>query len=78
MGIPVNMKSFKIESKVGDSLNVRIERIGKGSKLDTLYRITRGEDRRLAPPDSVVLFKEELEQLSAFLKEEFLAKEFPE
>jgi hypothetical protein len=78
MGIPVNMKSFKIESKVGDSLNIRIERIGKGSKLDTLYRITRGEDRRLAPPDSVVLFKEELEQISEFLKEEVLTKEFPE
>lgn len=78
MGIPVKLKTFKIESKVGDSLNVRIERIGKGSKLDTLYRITRGEDRRLAPPDSVVLFKEELEQVSAFLKDEFLTKEFPE
>lgn len=78
MGIPVKMKTYRIESKVGDSLNVRIERVGKGSKLDTLYRIIRGEDRRLVDPDSVVLFKEELEQISEFLKEEFLTKEFPE
>ena len=78
MGIPVKMKTYKIESKVGDSLNVRIERVGKGSKLDTLYRIIRGEDRRSLNPDKVVLFRDELKKISEFLKEEFLKKEFPE
>lgn len=52
--------------------------VGRGSKLDVLYRIIRGEDRRLMSPDSVMLSKEELEQITEFLKEDFLNKEFPE
>jgi len=78
MGIPVEMKTYTIESKIGDSLKVRIEKIGKGGKTDILYRIIRGEDRRNLDPDKVVLFKEELEKIGEFLKEEFLKKEFPE
>ena len=78
MGIPVRMKTYTIKTKIGDSLNVRVEMVGKGSKLEVLYRIIRGEDRRLMSPDSVVLSKEELEQVTAFLKEDFLKKEFPE
>lgn len=78
MGIPVRMKTYTIKSKIGDSLKVRVEMVGRGSKLEVLYRIIRGEDRRLMSPDSVVLSKEELEQLTEFLKEDFLTKEFPE
>jgi len=78
MGIPVEMKTYTIESKVGDSLKVRIEKIGRGGKTDILYRIIRGEDRRSLSPDKVVLFKEELQKISEFLNEEFLKKEFPE
>lgn len=78
MGIPVEMKTYTIESKIGDSLKVRIEKIGKGGKTDILYRIIRGEDRRNLDPDKVVLFKEELEKIGEFLKEEFLKTEFPE
>ena len=72
------MKTYTIKTKIGDSLNVRVEMVGKGSKLEVLYRIIRGEDRRLMSPDSVVLSKEELEQVTEFLKEDFLKKEFPE
>ncbi len=78
MGIPVRMKTYNIKSKIGDSLKVRVEMVGRGSKLEILYRIIRGEDRRLTSPDSVVLSKEELEQITEFLKEDFLMKEFPE
>lgn len=78
MGIPVRMKTYTIKSKIGDSLKVRVEMVGRGSKLEILYRIIRGEDRRLMSPDSVVLSKEELEQITEFLKEDFLMKEFPE
>jgi len=78
MGIPVRMKTYTIKSKIGDSLKVRVEMVGRGSKLEILYRIIRGDDRRLVNPDSVVLSKEELEQITEFLKEDFLKKEFPE
>lgn len=78
MGIPVRMKTYTIKSKIGDSLKVRVEMVGRGSKLEILYRIIRGEDRRLMSPDSVMLSKEELEQITEFLKEDFLKKEFPE
>jgi hypothetical protein len=78
MAVPVKMKTYKIRSKIGDSLEVRIEKIGGGEKADLLYRIIRGEDRRIAAPDKVVLFREELEKLSKFLDEEFLKTEFPE
>ena len=78
MGIPVRMKTYTIKSKIGDSLKVRVEMVGRGSKLEILYRIIRGEDRRLASSDSVMLSKEELEQITEFLKEDFLKKEFPE
>ncbi len=78
MGIPTRKKTFEIKSKTGDSLEVRIEKIGAGEKTDILYRITRGRDRRIAAPDKVVLFREELKELSRFLEEEFLNQEFPE
>ena len=78
MGIPLNTKTFKIKSKIGDSLEVRIEKIGIGEQSEILYRIIRGKDRRIAAPDKVVLFKGELEKLYEFLKDEFLRKEFPE
>lgn len=78
MGIPVKMKTYKIKSKIGDSLEVRIEQIGGGENVDILYRIIRGNDRQIAESDRLVLFKEELEQLSEFLKEDFLNKEFLE
>lgn len=78
MGIPVRMKTYTIKTKIGDSLKVKVEMVGRGSKLEILYRIIRGEDRRLMSPDSVVLSKEELEQITEFLKEDFLNKEFPE
>lgn len=78
MGIPVRMKTYTIKTKIGDSLKVKVELVGRGSKLEILYRIIRGEDRRLMSPDSVVLSKEELEQITEFLKEDFLNKEFPE
>ena len=74
MGIPVRMKTYTIKSKIGDSLKVRVEMVGRGSKLEILYRVIRGEDRRLMSPDSVVLSKEELEQITEFLKEDFLKK----
>jgi hypothetical protein len=78
MGIPVYTKTFKIKSKIGDSLEVRIEKMGVGEQAEILYRIIRGKDRRIAAPDKVVLFKGELEKLSEFLKEAFLRREFPE
>lgn len=78
MGIPVKMKTYKIKSKIGDSLEVRIEQIGGGENVDILYRIIRGSDRQIVESDRLVLFKEELEQLSEFLKEDFLNKEFSE
>jgi hypothetical protein len=78
MGIPLNTKTFKIKSKIGDSLEVRIEKMGIGEQAEILYRIIRGKDRRIATPDKVVLFKGELEKLNEFLKDEFLRKEFPE
>jgi len=78
MGIPVEIKTYTIQSKIGDSLTVRIEKVGKGGKTDFLYRIIRGEDRRNLESDKVVLFKEELEKIGEFLKEDFLKQEFPE
>jgi len=78
MGIPMRSKTFEIKSKIGDALEVEIEKEGTGEKADILYRINRGKDRRVAAPDEVVLFREELEELSRFLKEEFLNQEFPE
>jgi len=78
MGIPVEIKTYTIQSKIGDSLKVKIEKVGKGGKTDILYRIIRGEDRRNLDSDKVVLFKEELEKIGEFLKEDFLKKEFPE
>ncbi len=78
MGMPIRSKTFEIKSKIGDALEVKIEKIGTGEKADILYRINRGKDRRAAAPDEIVLFREELEELSRFLKEEFLNQEFPE
>ncbi len=78
MGMPIRKKTYEIKSKIGDSLEVRIEKVGNGEKADILYRITRGKDRRVVAPDRVVLFREELEELSQFLKKEFLSREFPE
>lgn len=78
MGYPLHMKEYKIQSKIGDSLKVRIEKVGAGEGADILYRIIRGEDRRSMDPDKVVLYKEELEKLIEFLKGDFLKKEFPE
>jgi hypothetical protein len=78
MGMPIKTKTFKIKSKIGDILEVKIEKVGTGEKADILYRINRGKDRRVIAPDEVVLFREELEELSRFLKEEFLNQEFPE
>ena len=78
MGVPIRNKAFEIKSKIGDALEVRIEKVGTGEKADILYRISRGKDRRVAAPDEVVLFREELEELSRFLKEEVLNREFPE
>ncbi len=77
-GIPIEKKTYLIKSKIGDKLEVQIEKLGTGEKADILYRITRGKDRRIANPDSVMLFKEELKELSEFTKEKFLSKEFPE
>lgn len=78
MAVPIKMKTHKVKSKIGDNLEVRIEKIGGGEKADILYRIIRGKDRPIAAPDEIVLFREELEKLSEFLKEGFLEKEFPE
>jgi|YelNatPaOPRAMG01_1025707.scaffolds.fasta_scaffold68317_2 hypothetical protein len=78
MGLPLRIKEYTIKSKIGDSLKIRIEKVGSGEKADILYRIIRGEDRKSLPPDKVVLYKEELEQLINFIKEDFLKKEFPE
>ena len=78
MGMPIRKKTYELKSKIGDSLEVRIEKVGAGEKTAILYRIIRGKDRRVAAPDKVVLFKEELEELAGFLKEEFLNREFPE
>ncbi len=81
MGIPLYMKEFEIKSRVGDSLKVRVEKLGAGwdrEKIHLIFRIIRGSDRRLHPPDSVALYVEELEQIVNCLNEEFLKKEFPE
>ncbi|MGQ9469826.1 MAG: hypothetical protein ACUVTD_08445 [Nitrososphaerales archaeon] len=81
MGLPLQMKEYEIRSKIGDSLKVRIEKIGAGwdpERIHIVYRIIRGEDRRNMDPDKVALYKEELEQLIEYLKEESLKKEFPE
>lgn len=78
MGFSLQMKEYKIRSKIGDSLKVRIEKVGGGPEADILYRIIRGEDRRNMEPDKVVLYKEELEKLIEYLKEDFLKQEFPE
>lgn len=78
MGLPVAMKEYPLKSKPGDSLKVRIEKIGEGEKTVFVYRIIRGEDRLSFPPDKVALFKEEVEQLIELVKEDFLKKEFPE
>lgn len=78
MGLPIRIKEYPLKSKVGDSLKVRVEKIGAGATADILYRIIRGEDRKSLPPDKVVLYKEELEQLLNLIKEEFLKSEFPE
>lgn len=78
MGIPLRMKEYALRSRIGDSLKVRIEKVGSGEKAHILYRIIRGEDRKSLPPDKVVLYKEELEQLVKLLSEEFLKAEFPE
>jgi len=78
MGMPMRSKAFEVKSKIGDALEVTIEKVGTGEKADILYRISRGKDRRVASPDEVVLFREELEELSRFRKEEFLNREFPE
>ena len=76
--MPIKKKTYDIKSRIGDSLEVSVEKVGTGEKADILYRITRGKDRRVAPPDTVVLFREELEELSGFLKRDFLNREFSE
>ncbi|MCP8304400.1 MAG: hypothetical protein H3Z50_02890 [archaeon] len=78
MGVAFQMKTYTIQSKIGDSLKVRIEKVGAGEGADIIYRIIRGEDRRNLDPDKVMLYKEELEQLIEFLKDDFLKKEFPD
>jgi hypothetical protein len=78
MGIALYTKTFKIKSKIGDGLEVRIEKLGLGEQAEILYRIIRGEDRQIAASDKVVLFKSELEKISEFLEEAFLRREFPE
>ncbi len=78
MGIPIKKKKYDIKSRIGDSLEVSVEKVGTGEKADILYRITRGKDRRATSSDTVVLFKEELEDLVGFLKRDFLNSEFPE
>jgi hypothetical protein len=78
MGMPIKKKTYDIKSRIGDSLEVSVEKVGTGEKVDILYRITRGKDRRVAASDTVVLFREELEELSGFLKRDFLNREFPE
>jgi hypothetical protein len=78
MGIPIHTKTFKIKSKIGDSLEVRIEKLGLGEQAEILYRIIRGKDRRIAKSDKIVLFKGEIEKISEFLEEAFLRREFPE
>ncbi len=78
MGISLQMKEYQIQSKIGDSLKVRIEKVGGGEGADIIYRIIRGEDRRNLDADKVVLYKEELEKIIEFLKEDFLKKEFPD
>ncbi len=75
------MKEFEIKSRIGDSLKVRVEKVGAGwdrEKIHLIFRIIRGSDRRLHPPDSVALYVDELEQIVNCLNEEFLKKEFPE
>jgi hypothetical protein len=75
------MKEFEIKSRIGDSLKVRVEKVGAGwdrEKIHLIFRIIRGSDRRLYPPDSVALYVDELEQIVNCLNEEFLKKEFPE
>ncbi len=78
MGMPIKKKTYDIKSKIGDSLEVTVEKVGTGEKAGILYRITRGKDRRVASSDTVTLFKEELEELIGFLKTDFLNREFPE
>ncbi|UCC33914.1 MAG: hypothetical protein JSW53_02620 [Candidatus Bathyarchaeota archaeon] len=78
MGMPIKKKTYELKSRLGDGLEVRIEKVDTGEKADILYRITRGKHRRVAAPEGVVLFKEELEELAGFLEEEFLSREFPE
>jgi hypothetical protein len=78
MGLPLRIKEYTLTSKTGESLKVRIEKLGVGEKADIVYRIIRGEDRKSLPPDKVALYKEELEQLVKMLQEDFLKSEFPE
>jgi hypothetical protein len=78
MGLPVKMKTCDVKSKIGDRLTVRIEKIGAGKGANILYRIVRGEDRSLSAPDTIVLFREELTEISTFLQKEFLKRMFPE
>jgi hypothetical protein len=78
MGLPLRIKEYTLTSKTGESLKVRIEKLGAGEKADIVYRIIRGEDRKSLPPDKVALYKEELEQLVKMLQEDFLKAEFPE
>jgi hypothetical protein len=78
MGLPLRIKEYTLTSRTGESLKVRIEKLGAGEKADIVYRIIRGEDRKSLPPDKVALYKEELEQLVKMLQEDFLKAEFPE
>jgi hypothetical protein len=78
MGLPLRIKEYTLTSRTGESLKVRIEKLGVGEKADIVYRIIRGEDRKSLPPDKVALYKEELEQLVKMLQEDFLKAEFPE
>ena len=78
MSLLVKIKTFDIKSKVGDKLKVRIEKIGAGEGADILYRIFRGEDRNLLAPDEIILFREELAEISAYLKKDLLEQVFAE
>ncbi|NWG09938.1 MAG: hypothetical protein HXX80_06530 [Nitrososphaerales archaeon] len=81
MGIPVHKKEFTIPTKIGDSLRVRIEKVGAGwdrERIHLIYRIIRGEDRRHYPADSVALYLEELEAIAKCLDLKYLEKEMPD
>ena len=44
MGMLIKKKTYEVKSNIGDSLEVRIEKVGIGEKADMFYRITRGKE----------------------------------